>query len=147
MKSIVIRTSLVVAIVACAAVFTLEVTRLKGKLMSLNNRLTAQTAAREKAETDLVGARQEASKTAIALTRTLDVLEAKTEQVSAQADQIAKLTSDAKKLREERDDAQAELAAYKPLMTPQQVANAAKLIKNLQDSVVALQEENTLLGR
>lgn len=147
MKSIVIRFSLIVAIVACAAVFTLEVTRLKGKLMGLNNRLTAQTAAREKADADLVSARQETSKTAIALTRTANSLEAKTAEVSAQAEQIAKLTSDAKKLREQRDDAQAELAAYKPLMTPQQVANAAKIIKNLQDSVVALQEENTLLGR
>ncbi len=115
--------------------------------MSLNNRLTAQTAAREKAEADFVNARQEASKTAIALTRAVDSLETKTAQLSAQAEQIANLISDAKKLREERNDAQAELAAYKSLMTPQQVANAATLIKNLQDSVVALQEENTLLGR
>ena len=135
------------SIVACAAVFTLEVTQLRGKLTSLNNRLTAQTAAREKAEADFVNARQEASKTAIALTRAVDSLETKTAQLSAQAEQIANLISDAKKLREERNDAQAELAAYKSLMTPQQVANAATLIKNLQDSVVALQEENTLLGR
>src|SRR6266481_3944820 len=147
MKRTIIRTSLVVSIVACAAVFTLEVTQLRGKLTSLNNRLTAQTAAREKAEADFVNARQEASKTAIALTRAVDSLETKTAQLSAQAEQIANLISDAKKLREERNDAQAELAAYKSLMTPQQVANAATLIKNLQDSVVALQEENTLLGR
>jgi cell shape-determining protein MreC len=147
MKRTIIRTSLVVSIVACVAVFALEVTQLRGKLTSLNNRLTAQTAAREKAEADFVNARQEASKTAIALTRAIDSLETKTEQLSAQAGQIAKLISDAKKLREERNDAQAELAAYKSLMTPHQVANAATLIKNLQDSVVALQEENTLLGR
>jgi hypothetical protein len=36
----------------CVSVFALEVTELKGKLTSLNNRLTAQTAAREKAELD-----------------------------------------------------------------------------------------------
>jgi cell shape-determining protein MreC len=147
MKRIIIRTSLIVAIVACVAVFTLEVTRLKGKLLSLNNRLTAQTAAREKAETDLVSARQETSKTAIALMRIANSLEAKTAQVSAQAEQIAKLTSDAKKLQEERNDAQAELAAYKSLMSPQQVANAAKQIKTLEDSLIAVNEENALLAR
>jgi len=39
------------------------------------------------------------------------------------------------------------LAAYKSLMTPEQVANAAKHIKELEDSVIALNEENALLGR
>jgi hypothetical protein len=147
MKSFTIRSSLLVAIVACVAVFTLEMTRIKGKLLSLNNRLSAQTVAREKAETDFVNAREEARNTAIALTRTANALEAKSAQVSAQAEQIAKLTGDVKKLGDERDDAQAELAAYKSLMTPQQVANAAKQIKTLEDSVAAMIEENTLLGR
>jgi hypothetical protein len=147
MKRIIIRSSLVVAIVASVAVFSLELTRIKGKLLSLNYKLTIQTAAREKAETDLVTVRNEANKAVLALKRTADALDAKTAQVSAQAEQIAKLTSDSKKLREARDDAQAELAAYKPLMTPQQVANAAKQIKSLQDSVAAMNEENALLGR
>src|SRR5262249_42257773 len=113
----------------------------------LNARLTAQTAAREKAETDFVNAREEARKTAIALTRTADALEAKTAQISAQVEQIAKLMTDAKKLKEERDDAEAELASYRSLMTPEQVANAAKQIKTLEDSVTAMNEENALLGR
>src|SRR5215467_6273655 len=129
MKRITVRTSLVLATVACVAVFTLEMARIKGKLLSLNNKLTAQTAAREKAEADFVTAREEASKTAIALTRTADALEAKTAQVSTQAEQIARLTRDAEKIRVERNDAQAELAAYHSLMTPEQVANAAKRIK------------------
>jgi cell shape-determining protein MreC len=147
MKRIIIRTCLVVSIVACVAVFALEVTQLKGKLISLNNKLTAKTAALEKAEADFVNARQEASKTAIALKHTAEALDTKTAQVSAQAQQIAKLTSEAKKLQEERNDAHAELAAYKPLMTPEQVANAAKQIKSLQDAVIAMNEENALLGR
>lgn len=147
MKSITIRSSLLVAIVACVAVFTLEVTRIKGKLLSLNNRLSAQTVALEKAEADFVNAREEARKTAITLAQTVDALEAKTAQVSAQAQQIAKLTSDSKKLQEECDDAQAQLAAYKSLMTPQQGAIAAKQIKTLEDSVAAMNEENALLGR
>src|SRR5882724_9910391 len=120
MKRIIIRTSLIVSIVACVAVFGLEVTQLKGKLISLNNRLTAQTAAREKAEADFVSARQEANKTAVALKHTAEALDSKTAQISAQVEQIAKLTGDAKKLQEERNDAQAELSAYKSLMTPQQ---------------------------
>jgi cell shape-determining protein MreC len=147
MKKIIIRTSLVVSIVACVAVFALEVTQLKGKLISLNNRLTTKTAALEKAEADFASARQEANKTAIALKHTADALDSKTAQVSVQAEQIAKLTSEAKKLREERNDAQAELAAYKSLMTPEQVANAAKQIKTLENSLAALNEENAMLGR
>ena len=147
MKRIIIRTSLVVSIVACVAVLALEATQLKGKLISLNNRLTAQTAAREKAEADSVKAREEASKTAIALTRTANALETKSTQVSAQAEQIAKLTSEAKNLREERNDAQAELSAYRSLMTPEQVANAAKQLKTLEDSLTAVNEENALLAR
>jgi len=147
MKRIIIRTSLVVSIVACVAVFALEATQLKGKLISLNNRLTVQTAAREKAEADFVKAREEASKTAIALTRTANALETKSTQVSAQAEQIAKLTSDAKRLQEERNDAQAELSAYRSLMTPEQVANAAKQLKTLEDSLTAVNEENALLAR
>jgi cell shape-determining protein MreC len=147
MKRIIIRTSLVVSIVACVAVFALEATQLKGKLISLTNRLTAQTAAREKAEADFVNARQEASKTAIALKHTAETLDTKTAQVSAQAEQIAKLTSEAKKLQEERNDAQAELSAYKSLMTPEQVANAAKQIRSLEDTLIAVNEENALLAR
>jgi hypothetical protein len=147
MKRIIIRTSLIISIVACVGVFALELTRVKGKLNDFNNRLTAQTAALEKAETDLATVRNEANNTALALKRTADALDAKAAQVSAQAEQIAKLTSETKKLQEERNDAQAALAAYRPLMSPEQVANAAKLIKHLQDSLVALQEENTLLGR
>ena len=50
MKRIIIRTSLIISIVACVGVFALELTRVKGKLNDFNNRLTAQTAAREKAE-------------------------------------------------------------------------------------------------
>lgn len=147
MKRLVIRTSLVVAIIACVAVFGLEVTRVRGKLIGLNNRLTAQTAALERAETELANVRQEATKTALALKQTADALEAKTAQVSAQADQIDKLTGDAKKLREERNDAQAELAAYKSLMTPEQVANAARQIKLLEGSLAAVNEENAMLAR
>jgi len=147
MKRIIIRTSLLVSIVACVAVFALEISQLKGKLTSLNNRLTAQTVAREKAEADFVNARQEANKTAIALKHTAEALDAKTAQVSAQADQITKLTNDAKKLREGLNDAQAELAAYKSLMTPEQVANAANQIKTLEGSLAAVNEENAMLAR
>jgi len=39
------------------------------------------------------------------------------------------------------------LSAYKSLMTQQQVANAARQIKALEDSVTAMNEENALLVR
>jgi len=147
MKSIVIRFSLVVAIVAGAAVFALNTTRLKEKLTSLNNRLATQTALHERAETDLANARQEASKTTIALKRASDAFEAKSAEVAAQAERLAKLNDEAKKLRGERNEAQEKLAAYEFSMTPEQVANAAKQIKSLEDSLAASEQEKALLLR
>jgi len=147
MKTILIRTSLVFAIVAGTVVIALNVTQLKEKLTSLNNRLASQTTARERAEADLANARQEASKAGSALKRTADALEAKSAEAIAQAEQIAKLNGEAKKLRDERSEAQQKLTAYEFSMTPEQVANAVARIKSLEDSLAASEEEKVLLLR
>jgi hypothetical protein len=148
MKTTVIRVSLIVAIIAGVAVIQLHLTQLKRKLTTLHTGLIAQTTAREKAEADLVGAREEANKNSAALKQVANALDAKTAEVTAQARQIARLNEDAKSLREERNDAQAELSAYRVSMpTPREVANAAKEIKSLRDSLAGAQQENALLGR
>lgn len=148
MRTIVIRTSLIVAIIAGVAVIQLHLTQLKGKMTALHTALIAQTTAGEKAEADLVGAREEANKNSAALKRTADALAAKTAEATAQARQIVWLNEDAKKLREERNDAEAELSAYKVSMpSPREVANASKEIKSLRDSLAGSEEENRLLGR
>jgi cell shape-determining protein MreC len=148
MRIIVIRISLIVAIIAGVTVIQFHVGQLKTKMTAMQNALTAETAAREKAEANFVNAREVANNTAIALKRTADALEAKTAESTAQRQEIAKLKEDAETLRKERNDAQAELSAYRVSMpTPEEVAKAAKKIKTLQDSLVASEEENALLGR
>jgi len=148
MKRTVIRISLIVAIVAGVAVLTLHITQLKQKFTSLQAGFAKQTAAREKAEADLVIATQAVAKISNALKQSVDALAAKNAEAIAQAEQIANLNTEAEKLRKERDDAQSELEAYRVSMpSPEQVAHAAKRIKSLEDSLAASEEENTILGQ
>src|SRR4051812_18613881 len=148
MRTIVTRISLIVAIITGVTVIQFHLNQLKTKMTTMHNALAAQTAAREKADADFVSTREVANKTTIALKRTADALEAKSAEAAVQAQQIANLNEDRRKLRQERDDAQAELSAYRVSMpTPKDVANAANKIKTLQDSLLASQEENALLGR
>lgn len=142
------RISLIIAIAATVTVVVLHVTQLKTKYTRVQARLATQTVALEKAEADLTAARQETINTALALKRTADALSAKSAEVSAQADQIAKLNSEAEKLRNERNDAQSELAAYTVSMpSPEQVAHAANRIKSLEGALAASEEEKVLLLR
>jgi len=129
-------------------VILVDLTLLKKQVTLLNSRLEAQTEARQKVETELVNVRQEASKTAVALDRAADALTAKTAQAFEQVEQITKLNGDAKELRHERDNAQAELAAYRVSMTfPQQAANAAKKIEELEKALAGSEQEKALLSR
>ena len=147
MKIITIRTSIIVALVAGIAVIAINATLVKGKLTSLKHKVAAQSVALEKAESELANVPQEASKSAIALKRNADELNEKASQATAQTEQITKLNAENKTLRRERNDAQAELAAYKVSMpSPEQVANAAKRIKSLEDSLAGINEGNTLLA-
>src|SRR6266498_1486734 len=147
MKIVIVRIGLVAAIAAGVAVIVLEITQLRGKLTILSNGIATQTTAREKAEADLLNERQEASKTVIALKQTADALETKTAEGSVQAEQIAKLNRDVKKISQERDDAQRELSAYVSSMTPVQLANVAKRLRDLENSLAASEEEKVLLLR
>jgi len=145
MKAILTRISLIVAIIAGVTVSAVHVTQLKNKMDRLRVGLAKQTAAREKAEADFVNAQQEAEKTGLALKQTAEALEARTADVASQAEQIAKMNDESKKLREERNETQAKLAAYRFSMTPEQVANAAKEIKALQDSLAASEQERAII--
>ena len=147
MKTILVRISLIIAIIAGVTVSAIHVTHLKTKIESLRVGLTKQTAAREKAEVDQANAQQEARRTAVALKRSVEALEAKTADIVAQAEQIAKLNGESKKLRDERNEALQKLAAYEFSMTPEQVANASRRIKTLEESLAVSEEENVLLVR
>jgi hypothetical protein len=148
MKIILIRTSLILVIVTGVTVSGIQMIQLKKKLTTFRAAAIAQTTAREKAETDLAILRREADKNALVLKQTADALATKNAETIAQSEQIAKLNRESEKLRHERDDAQDELAAYRVSMpSPEQVAHAARRIKELEDSMAASDEEKALLLR
>ena len=64
----------------------------------------------------------------------------------AQTKRADKLNEDLTKTREERDTAQADLAAYKATgVTPQQILGMNQELKNLQDNLATANTENKIL--
>ena len=92
----------------------------KTELAQTKATLEATTAAKDKAESDLAA-------------------------VNKRAD---KLTEDLNKTRQERDAAQADLAAYKATgVTPQQILGMNKEFKTLQDNLTVANTENKILAQ
>ena len=150
-----LRISLIVAIIAGLAVGVLNFVQVKEKITKLQADLKAQTERAEKAETERDNTKRTLTKTQTELTQTKATLAATTEErdkavaeATAQTTRANKLNDDLTKTRGERDEAQQELAAYKATgMTPPQIATAGKRIKDLTDNLSGSQEENRLLGQ
>lgn len=150
-----IRISLIVAILAGLAVGGLNFVTIKEKVTTLKNNYESEKTARAAAETERDKNKKDLDKTTADLKQTKATLEAtleekKTavEEASTQKKLADKLTEDLTKTRQERDTAQSDLAAYRATgMTAQQVSDANKLIKKLQDTVGVQKEENHLLAR
>ncbi|HVV01778.1 MAG TPA: hypothetical protein VHH88_10485 [Verrucomicrobiae bacterium] len=150
-----IRISLIVAIIASLAVGALNVIKVKEKITTLQTNLQQQTARADKAEHDLATTRRELAKTQTELKQTQVALKTTTDQKDAALADAASqkkradgLSQELTKTKQERDDAQAELASYKATgMKPEEIINAAKTIKGLQDQLAGSQDENKLIGK
>jgi hypothetical protein len=150
-----IRISLIVAIIAGLAVAGLNMFKVKEKVTTLQTNLAEQTAGRVKAEGELASTRQELEKTNNDLKLTRETLETTTgerdqalAEAAAQTQRGDRLTDELNKTRAERNDAQAELAAYTATgMKPEQIIGFTKQIKGLQDQLAGAQSENQLLGQ
>jgi len=150
-----LRISLIVAILAGIGVGTLNFVKVKEKIVDLQTRLQQQTERADKAEKERDDTKRELTKTKTELTQTQATLKATIEErdkavaeATSQSKRAEKLNEDLNKTRTERDEAQQELTAYKVSgMTPQQVANANKQIKDLSNNLAGSQEENRLLGQ
>jgi len=148
-----IRISLIVAIIAGLAVGGLNFVKVKEKITTLQANLKEQTDGRQKAETELASTKKDLNKRTAELKQTKTELEATTAaKEKADADLVAqtkradKLTEDLGKTRQERDTAQQDLAAYKATgVTPQQIQRMNKEFKTLQDSITVAETENKLL--
>src|SRR5437879_13837184 len=115
-----IRISLIVAIVAGLAVGGLNFIKVKEKVTQLQTDLKTQTAREDKAESDLIAKTAEFNATNAILTQTKATLATTIEErdtavanLAAVTKKADKLTEDLNKTRSERDDAQSQLAAYK----------------------------------
>jgi alkylhydroperoxidase family enzyme len=150
-----IRISLILAILAGLAVGILNFTQVKEKITTLQSNLKEQTDLKVKALTELAATKKDLEKTTAELKQTKTTLEATTKErdtavlAAAEATKRAdKLNDDLNKTRTERDDAQREVSAYRASgLNPEQALGAAKQIKGLQDALGGSQEENTLLGK
>src|SRR5262245_45137928 len=144
-----IRISLIVAILAGLAVGIVNFVQVKDKITTLQNNLKEQTEGRQRAEADLAKTKKDLAKTQADLKQTQSDLAAATEAKNkAIADldvvnkKFAALTDDFTKTKKERDDFQADLSSYKQIFpTSVDAANAGKQIKSLQDSLAGAQGE------
>jgi len=150
-----IRISLIVAILAGLAVSVLNFVKVKEKITTLQTNLDTETKAHQKFEHDYHVTKSELDKTNAVLKQTIATLEATTaEKEKLQTDLAAlnkradKLTDDLNKTRQERDSAQQDLAAYKATgLSPEQISGINKEFKKLQDNLAGIQEENKVLGQ
>jgi len=150
-----IRISLIVAIIAGLAVGGLNFVKVKEKITTLQANLKEQTDGRQKAETELASTKKDLNKTTAQLKQTKAELEATTAakekadaEVAAQTKRADKLTEDLSKTIQERDGAQQDLAAYKATgVSPQQILAMNKEFKTLQDGLAVADTENKVLAR
>jgi cell shape-determining protein MreC len=150
-----IRISLIVAIIAGLAVAGLNFVKVKEKITTLQANLDTETKAHKEFEGKYTDTKKDLNKTTAELKQTKAELEATTAakekadaELAAQTKRADKLTDDLTKTRQERDDAQQQLAAYKATgVTPKQILSFNDDIKKLQESLAVANIENTVLAR
>lgn len=150
-----IRISLIVAIIAGLAVGGLNFVKVKEKITTLQNNLEEQTKGREKAETDLKKTRSDLTKTTADLKHTQEELatanDEKAKAVAAEAkatERAGQLTEELAKAKSDLGDSQADLAKYRQSgLSAEQVNTLSRDLKNSQDSLVGAQDENKVLGK
>jgi len=148
-----IRISLFLAILLGLAVTGLNFSMVKEKITTLQTNLKTETESHQNYEVQYNQTRSDLEKTNAVLKATQETLKATEEEktkaladAAAQTKRADKLNEDLTKTRKERDDAQAELAAYKATgLSAQQAANANKEIKRLQTTVASMDTENKIL--
>lgn len=149
-----IRISLIVAIVAALAVGALNIAMVRGKINTLITERNDYHTERDQARTQLANTRQELSKTKDDLAQTqLDLTNTITQLAKSEADlktqttRANDLADRLTKTSKDLDDAQNQLAAYKATgYTADQIGGLAKALKLNQAQLEAVKEENGVLN-
>ena len=147
------RICLIVAILAGLAVGVLNFLQVKEKITKLEADLKTETEAHQKFEKQYTTTKKDLDKTTAELKQTKATLEATTTakdkaeaDLAVQTKRGDKLTEDLNKTRQEREDAQQQLAAFKVLgLSPQQIAGMDKAYKAIQDNLAVAETENKVL--
>lgn len=150
-----IRISLIVAIVAGLAIGALNFVVVRDKITTLqtdlaNTKATLATTQSELAKTkgDLTRTKTDLAETKKTLETTSAERDKAVDDAAVQTKRAGQLSDELAKTKKDRDDAQADLAAYKISgFTPEQVANLGKTLKQTQDGLAAMQSENKILAR
>jgi multidrug efflux pump subunit AcrA (membrane-fusion protein) len=148
-----IRISLILAIVAALAVGVVNFVFVKDKITTLTTDRNDQRSQKEQAQTELASTKKQLAQTQADLKQTQQQLadtQAERDKALADADAQRKrgddLSDKLAKTTQERDVAQDELAAYKVSgLTAAQVAKLNHTLKDMQDAMDALNEEKLVL--
>ena len=150
-----LRISLIIAIIAALAVGVLNFVMVKEKIETVEKHRDDEQKAKVAAQTELASTKKELDKTTADLKTTKETLATTTtERDKAQAE-VAALTKKASDLTEklakstqERDEARSDLAAYKATgLMPEQILNFDKKAKQLQDALDGANGENLILAQ
>jgi hypothetical protein len=150
-----IRISLIVAIVAALAAGALNIFQVRDKITTLISQRNDEHKSRVAAETDRDNTKKELAKTKDVLTQTQQELtDTKTQRdkAVAEADVQIKRANDLSdklvKTTQELNDTQAKLGAYvATTLSPDQVMALNKVLRNTQTELDAVKEENVVLQR
>lgn len=150
-----IRVSLIIAVIAGLAVGVLNFALIRGNVQTLQTNLKSETEGRQRAETELASTKDQLNRTNAALVETMASLATTTEQrdtamatAETQTKRAEQLTQDLNKTREERDTAQNDLAAYRTSgRSPAEVVAMAQQYRELENVLAGEQEEKKLLAR
>ncbi len=150
-----IRISLIVALVAGLAAVGLNIFEVKPKISNLETTLTTTSNTLVTTTLQLTKTTSDLKKTTAELKQTKTELEATTAakdkaetELAAQTKRADGLSNDLNKTRAERDSAQQQLAAYKVTdVTPDQILTFNKRFKALQDNLTVSEDENQVLAR
>jgi hypothetical protein len=150
-----IRISLIVAIVAALAAGALSFTQVRGKINTLITQRNDEHDHRVTAETDLASTKKTLATTKDTLKQTeQDLTSAKAERdkavttAAAQMKRADDLSEKLTKAAQDRDEAQGKLAAYVDTgLTAKQVTELGRSLKNAQNAIDAMNEEKLVMSR
>ena len=150
-----IRISLIIAILAALAIGGLNFVKVKEKITTLKDQRDTEQKAKVEAQSERDKTKAELDKTSKDLKQTKDTLELTTAErdkaIAEAAVQLAKaneLTTKLTATTEQRDVAQQELQQFKVLgYTPQQILAFGKQVKDTQDALDVAIEEKKILSQ